>query len=140
MSDDAPRPDPSPQRAAAPGALSPYRLTGLAAPMVVWAVHFVVVYSLQGVTCGEGLANPRIAGLETLTWWVLALTVLSFAALAWMGLRAWRGWRASNVDRSTPALAARRRFSAAVTALLCALSAVAVLFTTLPVLLLPGCA
>ncbi len=120
--------------------LSPWRLTGLVAPMVVWALHLLVVYSLQGLVCGERWANPRIAGMEALAWCVLALTAASFAALAWMGLRAWRGWRAGSTDRSTPALAARRRFFAAVTAALCALAAIAVLFTTLPVLLLPGCA
>ncbi len=121
-------------------ALSPWRLTGIAAPMAVWALHLVVVYSLQGVTCAEGLDRARFAGLEALTWWVLALTAACFAALAWTGLRAWRGWHAANADRSTPAIAARRRFSAAVTAALSVLAAVAVLFTTIPVLLLPGCA
>lgn len=123
-----------------PGPLSPWRLTGIAAPMLVWAVHLVVVYSLQGITCGGHLANPRVAGLEALTWWTLALTAAAFAALAWMGLRAWRARRAVSADRSEPALASRRRFSASVTLALGALSAVAVLFTTIPVLLLPGCA
>lgn len=120
--------------------LSPWRLTGIAAPMAVWALHLVAVYSLQGITCGQDLGNPRLAGLPALAWWVLALTAACFAALAWLGLRAWRGWRAANADRSTPAIAARRRFGASVTAALSVLAAVAVLFTTIPVLLLPGCA
>ena len=140
MTGDAPRhPRPAPG-ARRPGVLSPYRLTGLAAPMAVWALHLVAVYSLQGVTCGEELANRRIAGLETLTWWVLAMTAAAFAARAWMGLRALRARHVSEDDRSSPLLASRRRFTASVTALLSALSAVAVLFTTIPVLLLPGCA
>lgn len=123
-----------------PGVLSPYRLTGVAAPMAVWALHLVVVYSLQGVVCGEALDNRPIAGLSPLAWAVLGLTVASLAGLGWMALRAWRGWRAGNADRSAPATAARRRFLSAITAALCVLSAVAVLFTTIPVLLLPGCA
>lgn len=138
MSTDTPRDPLPPPRTHGP--LSPYRLTGIAAPMVVWALHLVVVYSLQGVTCGEDLANPRLAGLHTLTWWLLALTAAAFAALAWMGVRALRARRVSEDDRSSPLLASRRRFAATLTALLSALSVVAVLFTTIPVLLLPGCA
>ena len=122
------------------GVLSPYRLLGIGAPMAVWAAHLVVIYSLQGLACAEGVNRGRHAGLEPLTWWALALAVAAFAILAWLGLRALRGWRAAHADRSAPALAARRRFGAAVTGALCVLSAVAVLFTTIPVLLLPGCA
>ena len=123
-----------------PGPLSPWRLTGIAAPMAVWALHLVLVYSLQGVTCGGHLPNPRVAGLEALTWWLLLLTAAAFAALAWTGVRAWQARRAAAADRSRPAAAARRRFSSSVALALSVLAAVAVLFTTLPVLLLPGCA
>ena len=140
MSDPAPRDPAAPPDPPVAGALSPYRLGGIAAPMAVWALHLVAVYSLQGVTCGQELANPRLAGLPALAWWVLALTGACLAALAWTGLRGWRGWRAASADRSIPAVAARRRFAAAVTTALSALAAVAVLFTTIPVLLLPGCA
>lgn len=122
------------------GVLSPYRLVGIGAPMAVWAAHLVVIYSLQGLACAEGFNRTRYAGLEPLTWCALALAAAAFASLAWLGLRALRGWRAANADRGTPAIAARRRFGAAVTGALCVLSAVAVLFTTIPVLLLPGCA
>lgn len=135
------RPDGLPKdRVGLDGVLSPWRLTGIAAPMVLWALHLVVVYSLQGVTCAEDLDLTRHAGLTALAWWVLALTAATFALLAWLGRRAWRGWHAAQSDRSAPAPAARRRFAAAASGALCVLSAVAVLFTTIPVLLLPGCA
>lgn len=120
--------------------LSPYRLLGIAAPMAVWALHLVVLYSLQGLACAEGWNRARLAGLEPLTWCALVLGLAAFAALARLGLHAWRGWHAAHADRAHPAAAARRRFGAAVTGALCVLSAVAVLFTTIPVLLLPGCA
>lgn len=122
------------------GALSPYRLTGIGAPMAVWALHLVVVYSLQGVVCAEGLDRMRFAGFEALTWWLGALTAAALAMLAWLGLRAWRGWHAARADSSEPGIAARRRFAAAVAGALSAMAAVAVCFTTIPVLLLPGCA
>lgn len=120
--------------------LSPLRLVGLAAPMAVWALHLLAVYVVQGVTCGQSFGNARVGGLEPLAWWVLAMTAASLAALAWLGKRAWRAHRAAAVERARPAVAGRRRFSAAVTAALSVLAAVAVLFTTIPVLLLPGCA
>jgi len=122
-------------------ALSPWRLTGIAAPMAVWALHLVAVYSLQGVACAEGWDRIRFAGLEALTWWLLALTLAALMALAWLGLRAWRGWQAAcSGTEHPPRQTARRRFSAAVTGALSAMAAVAVCFTTIPVLLLPGCA
>lgn len=68
--------------------LSPWRLTGMGAPMAVWAVHLVAVYSLQAVACTEGLDRLRLAGSEALAWWLVALTVVALAVLAWLGLRA----------------------------------------------------
>ncbi|MGY0650790.1 hypothetical protein ACW7GZ_02800 [Luteimonas sp. A537] len=121
-------------------AISPYRLTGIGLPMAVWALHLVVVYSLQGVACAEGLDQIRFAGFEALAWWLGALTVVALAMLAWLGLRAWRDWHAARADSSAPEIAARRRFAAAVTGALSIMAAVAVCFTTIPVLLLPGCA
>ncbi|MGY1528917.1 hypothetical protein [Luteimonas sp. A649] len=120
--------------------LSPYRLTGIAAPMAVWALHLVAVYSLQGVTCAEGLDHVRFAGMEALAWWLCGMTLVTLAALAWLGLRAWRGWRDAPPGSDVPARAARRRFAAAVTGALSLMAIVAVCFTTIPVLLLPGCA
>jgi hypothetical protein len=121
-------------------ALSPYRLTGIAAPMTVWALHLVTVYSLQGVACAEGLDRVRFAGAEALTWWLSGLTVAALGALAWLGMRAWRGWRAAQPGSDIPAQTARRRFAAATTGALTLMAIVAVCFTTIPVLLLPGCA
>lgn len=120
---------------------SPYRLTGIGAPMAVWALHLVAAYSLQGLACAEAWDRLRLAGLEALAWWLLALTAVALAALAWLGLRAWRGWHAARFEPALPPrLASRRRFAAAVTGALSAMAAVAVCFTTIPVLLLPGCA
>lgn len=119
---------------------SPYRLTGMAAPMAVWALHLVVVYSLQGLACAEGWNRVRFAGAEALTWWLVGLTLPALAVLAWTGLRGWRAWREARPGSDAPAHAARRRFAAAVTGALSVMAVVAVCFTTIPVLLLPGCA
>ena len=120
---------------------SPWRLTGIGTPMAVWALHLLVVYSLQGLACAEGWSRTRIAGLEPLGWGLLALTLAALGGLAWLGVRAWHAWRIARLDPDMPPpRAARRRFAAAVTGALAGMAAVAVCFTAIPVLLLPGCA
>ncbi len=113
------------------GYLKPWKLLGIAAPMAVWALHFVAVYSVQGLTCAEGW-SPR-AGF----WAMLGLTVPAIGAIAWLGLRAWRLARALPGEE---AARRRSRFAAQATGLCALLAAVAVLFTLAPVLLLPVCA
>lgn len=148
--------------------IGPWRLTGMAAPLAIWAAHFVAVYSLQGLACGEGWQRQRVGGAEMVSWWLLLATLLALAAIAWLGLRALRGRRLAHAGMQgpDPALAAagtalvpaspragggaaepaarsrarRRRFTATLTALVALLSFVAVVFTALPVLLLPPCA
>ena len=109
---------------------SPSTLAGIAAPMAVWAVHFVVLYSLQGLACGEGW------GQRGASWAMVGLTVPALAVIAWLGLRALRAARAAGA--AGPA-ARRARFAAQAAALCAVLATVAVLFTVVPVLLLPAC-
>lgn len=113
------------------GFLKPWKLVGIAAPMGVWALHFVAVYSVQGLTCAEGWSAR--AGF----WAMLGLTLPALAAILWLGLRAWRLSRAAIAN---DAAARRTRFAAQATGLCAVLAAVAVLFTLAPVLLLPVCA
>lgn len=109
----------------------PWTLVGIAAPMGVWALHFVAVYSVQGLTCAEGW-NPR-----TGFWAMLALTLPALAAIAWLGLRA---RRLARDTLAGDAVSQRRRFAAQATGLCAVLATLAVLFTLAPVLLLPVCA
>lgn len=113
------------------GFLRPSTLVGIAAPMGVWALHLVAVYSVQGLTCAEGW-SPR-AGF----WTMLALTLPALAGIGWLGARAWRASRAAT---GADAVSRRTRFAAQATGLCAILAAVAVLFTLAPVLLLPVCA
>ncbi|MCD9033247.1 hypothetical protein LDO32_16095 [Luteimonas sp. Y-2-2-4F] len=125
-------------------ALSPHRLTGIAAPLAVWALHFVAVYSLQGLACGEGWLRGRVAGAgadaELATWLLVALTALALAAISWLGLRGLRAWHAAKADPQAGADGRRRRFAAAVAALAAVLAAIAVAFTAVPIFMLPPCA
>ncbi len=128
--------------------IGPWRLTGMATPLVLWAVHFVAVYSMQGLACAEDWQRQRVAGLEMVTWWLLLATLLVFVAIAAMGtwaLRcrrfAAREVRAAEVAGNPVAAAPRRRrFMAMLTALVALVSFIAVAYTTIPVLLLAPCA
>lgn len=138
-----------------PGWLSPHRLTGMAAPMLLWALHFVLVYSLQGISCVEGWQHLRLGGLAAVTWWLLGLTLAILLAQVALGMRALRAWRTARRARSLDAreagdaprhghacapAARHRRFTAAATAALALLAVVATCFTAIPILLLPTCA
>jgi len=128
--------------------IGPWRLTGMATPLAVWAAHFLAVYIMQGLACGEGWQRQRVAGAEMVTWWLLLATLLAFAAIAWMGVWALRCRRraafevraAGDADRPVATAARRRRFTATLTALVALVAFIAVTFTGIPVLLLPPCA
>ena len=128
--------------------IGPWRLTGMAAPLAVWAAHFLAVYIMQGLACGEGWERERFAGAEMVTWWLLLATLLAFIAITWMGVRALRARRhaafevraAGDAERPLASVARRRRFTATLTALVALVSFIAVAYTTIPVLLLPPCA
>ena len=94
--------------------------------MLVWALHFAAVYILQGLGCTRGWPDPATGiGLG-------ASTVLAFAAVAWIGARAWRQLRgAGDVGQA--------RFVARLVAILSLLAAVAIAFTSIPMFLLLPC-
>lgn len=121
-------------------ALSPHRLTGIAAPWAVWAAHFVTVYSLQGVVCAEDVLRRELAGAELATWILAALGIVAVAATAWLGMRGLQAWRQARGDMQPDVTTRRERFSAAVAGLSGLLASIAIIFTTLPVLMLPPCA
>jgi amino acid permease len=105
----------------------PRRFSWIAAPMLWWALHFVAVYSLQGLVCARGWSEP--AGLAG----IALLTLLAWAAVAWTGLHARRVLRHAGDDpRGT-------RFAARLATWLSVLSAVAIAYTVLPVVLLAPC-
>lgn len=128
--------------------IGPWRLTGMAMPLAVWAAHFLAVYIMQGLACGEGWQRQRIAGMEMVGWWLLLATLLAWALIVWQGVRALRCRRLAAFEvraargNGSPmeAAARRRRFMAVLTALVAGIAFIAVLFTALPVVLLPPCA
>lgn len=118
----------------------PVGLTRMSMPLVVWALHFVVVYSLQGLACARALWRAPVAGLETMTWVLWALTVLALGVIALFGARALRAWRIARAQTDGRTETARLRFLTALSALVALIAAIGVVFTALPVALLPTCA
>ena len=128
--------------------IGPWRLTGMALPLAVWAVHFLAVYIMQGLACGEDWQRERVAGLELVSWWLLLATLVALALIAWQGVRALRCRKlakfevraARGVESPVASAARRRHFMSMLTALVALVAFIATSFTALPVLLLPPCA
>lgn len=118
----------------------PDRLLDLAAPMAVWALHLVVVYSLVGLGCEHGWHLRRVVGLPLLTGSLLLATAAALGLVAWLGWRAWRCWRIlpRTGDPADP-VQRRQRFIGIATAALALLAFVAVTFTATPIFMLPPC-
>jgi hypothetical protein len=117
-----------------------WQLIRVAAPMAVWVLHLLLVYSLVGLACAEGWPTRRIAGLPMLVWVMLAATAAALALIAGLGWRARRAWRALPAanEAALPA-AARRRFTSRATAVIAVVAAIAVAFTSAPMFSLPPC-
>lgn len=106
------------------------------AGLVVWAGHFTAIYAISALACERGLATRVLFGLP----WVPALVCLTtLLALVLLGLvirPALKGLAVPLMDGGEAEPGFTRWFAAS-TALLAAL---AVVFETVPVLMLPDCA
>lgn len=124
--------------------LAPARLVGMAAPFGVWALHFVLVYSLAGLACAEAWAAREWLGVRVFVWAMLLWTAVALAVIGWLGRRARDARRRldrelETADASVRPELERQCFSARVAVLLAALAAVAVAFTAVPMFVLPHC-
>lgn len=116
----------------------PYTLTLIASPMVVWALHLVVVYSLEGLACARGWQLARVAGMSQFNWLLVLVSIPALGLVAWLMLRGWRDARDPPTE-GVSGSARRQRLLAWVTMALAAVAAVAIIFATLPVFMLPPC-
>lgn len=114
------------------GPFAPDRLVGACAPLLLWALHFVTVYSVQGLFCADRVDHVGWIQGATVSGMLIALTL---ATLAWA---AWMGWRAHRL-RHTVAGDTRAGFLAGTTRLTSVLAVIAILFTAAPLLLLTPC-
>lgn len=100
----------------------------LAGPLI-WLVHFLFIYIVNAVACARSALTGQWLGLPASSWIIVAG---SAAALAGMALAASRQ-QARVRAQGAPS------FHAWLAAALCGLSAVAVVWETLPVFLMAAC-
>ncbi|EHK64269.1 hypothetical protein [Achromobacter arsenitoxydans] len=95
----------------------------------IWLAHFLFIYTVNAIACARMVPTAGWLGLPASSWIIIAAGA---AALAGMALAAMRQ-RARVSAKGAPA------FHAWLTSGLCGLSAIAVVWETLPVLLLEAC-
>lgn len=106
----------------------------------IWAVHFLVCYVAAAIYCEKFGRDADLGGIR-LT--VISATVIALVGIGLSTLRLWRVRGRSLTDddfeyeHNTPE--ERHRFLSHVAIMLCVLSAVAVLYVTIPMLYLSTC-
>lgn len=100
----------------------------LAGP-IIWAAHFLFIYSFVGVVCARPALHVKWMGAAMSSWVIVAASLLALAAMAVIYLRL----RGSMPRTGDPA------FLPWLAGTLSLLSAVAIIWETLPVLLVPPC-
>lgn len=103
-------------------------LVMLAGP-IIWAVHFLFIYAVNGVACARPAMHDTWAGLSVSSWIIVAASLLALCAMALIYLRH---------HARMPQLA-HPGFLSWLAGGLNLLSAVAVVWETMPVLLVPAC-
>lgn len=104
---------------------------------LTWALHFVLCYGAISLACIKGLI-PLAATRAGL----IAATVLALALIAWIGWRAFRQWDVRHTGEFTnPEGHAehRHQFLGHAGFLLAIISAIGVVYTGLPLLILGSC-
>lgn len=108
----------------------------LLTPPTVWAAHFLFCYVASAIVCAKA---PGMLG--TLRLSIAAATVLALALILAAGMQAHRHWGFGSdmPPHNEPTDEDQRRFLGLATLLLCALSAVSVVFGALPALFISAC-
>lgn len=113
-------------------------LWDIAAPLVVWFLHFVLCYVIVALRCGKYAASVGTAVVHTA---LATSTLIAFVAigLSAAGARSVGAREAAEDEFEDDSADEARRFIRAVTLLIGAVSAVAVLYTVITLGLLRGC-
>lgn len=112
-------------------------LIGMVGGPLVWTVHFLVVYVLTAVSCAFGFASAEALGPVSLV--LIAVSAAALAAIGGLGMVARRRLRRLAGGPGRDPETGRQRFMAFAALLLCVLSAIAVVYETIPVFVLPPC-
>lgn len=105
-------------------------------PPTVWAIHFVTVYGLTAVICA------KTAAADTARIGIVAASAVALSVIAVSGWRAWRQWdypEGQDKVHDGKTDQARREFLGHVAFLLAVISAIGVIFATLPAVWIATC-
>lgn len=104
---------------------------------VIWALHFVLCYGAVSLACAK-----RVIPVGMTHALLIVATVVALALIAWVGWRAFVQWDVRNTGEFTnPDGRAehRHQFLGHAGFLLAIISAIGVVYTGLPLLVLEGC-
>lgn len=105
--------------------------------LLIWALHFLFVYGVNGLACARGFAGNEMGGFGVVPLTVLAATAVALAFQGAILLVAYAGHGPGIHGEQDNSLGEFWRFT---TAALAALSLVAVVWTGLPALFIHPCA
>ncbi len=100
----------------------------LAGP-IIWAVHFLFIYAVNGVACARPALRTAWMGIAASSWLIAAASLLALLAMALIYLRLRTRMPRAGDPEFLPWLAGA----------LSLLSAIAVVWETVPVLLISPC-
>ncbi len=114
-------------------------LLGSISGLIVWAVHFAVVYSLVGIGCEQEWHRMPLVGMNRLTALQIALTLAALALIAWIGWDGWRSYRNADRGGAKREDSGRWRFLSLVTIAIAVLAFVSTIMTAVPIIMLMPC-
>jgi heme/copper-type cytochrome/quinol oxidase subunit 2 len=99
---------------------------------IVWAGHFLAIYTVNGIACARPEAQAAWLGMPASLWLIAGLSLLAIAAIAWVifHLRS-HGGREGDQDHA--------RFIRKIGTLAGVLAIGAIVVETVPVFIVPMC-
>lgn len=102
--------------------------------LIVWSVHFLIVYPFNALACARGFATARVFDVDVVPFTILCVTIAALVLIAAvLSLSAREGMRTAN-EADAPG-----RFLQRLALGIGALSAVAIILETVPVMMIPPC-
>lgn len=101
--------------------------------VLIWAAHFFVIYSVTAIACERGRPDAGWPGIGLVPWVIGLATAAAVATAGWITVRSLRAAsRPAETDQTS-------HFVDWMTASLCTLALIAIVWEALPVLLVPVC-
>lgn len=110
----------------------------LAAGPTTWALHFLLSYVTGAIWCAKVPFGAGTSTLHLVLWAYTVIALVVIAAFGWRGLRQHRHG-AETLPHDDASAGDRHRFLGFATFLLCCLSAVAVLYAALAIVIVGRC-